>query len=68
MMDEGLKGLSVKSARALRHQAYKEAGFDVDTGKVLRNEPFIDVKMTEASIDKDFYDRGDDPAQPQGTT
>lgn len=37
-------------------EMYEKEGFNVDTGGVLRSQPFIDVKCKEANIDKDFYE------------
>jgi len=47
---------SMMVEREMIHGLYRKEGFDVDMGGTLRSQPFIDVKCTEAKIDKDFYE------------
>lgn len=46
-------------ARESMRAEYRKAGFEVVARGQLKDLPFIDVKVTVAKVDHDFYDRGD---------
>lgn len=56
---EMFRGVLNRSKKNNLRDEYKAAGFEVVRHGELKKEPFIEVKMTEAKVDRDFYDRGD---------
>lgn len=60
IMEEGMRRAADKSTIDMRiaeqREAYKAAGFDVLTHGELKKQPHINVVVTEAKVDDDFYD------------
>ena len=52
--------LTYERSRDAMRAEYEAAGFFVDAKGTLKKMPHIIGVFKEASVDKDFYDRGDD--------